>query len=264
MPAPNQVQLSFLRFKKNSYINVEGKKDADRFYIIREGQVQISKEAEIIEEDTGNILYPGDFFGVVSCMSQHASIESAKALSDVTVVSVYRDQFGLLIQKHSPIAMKIIKSFSHKLRYFDSAITRLSFKGNVEENPKYLYNIGDYYLTKKQLNHSFYAFKKFMQYWVSYENALLFIERGFEPINSNVKAMADSQDKLDYLTRITAERLADPRYKPIGTAWDFWLCGAYYQPFIEELQAIMWKEDYTPEAGAAAINKGYTECIELQ
>lgn len=164
MPAPNQVQLSFLRFKKNSYINVEGKKDADRFYIIREGQAQISKEAEIIEEDTGNILYPGDFFGVVSCMSQHASIESAKALSDVTVVAVYRDQFGLLIQKHSPIAMKIIKSFSHKLRYFDSAITRLSFKGNVEENPKYLYNIGDYYLTKKQLNHAFYAFKKFMQY----------------------------------------------------------------------------------------------------
>ncbi len=48
--------------KKNSYINVEGKQDADRFYIIREGQVQISKEAEIIEEDTGNTLYPGDFF----------------------------------------------------------------------------------------------------------------------------------------------------------------------------------------------------------
>ena len=100
MAAPNQVQLSLLRFKKNSYINVEGKKDADRFYILREGQLQISKEAEIIEEDTGSILYPGDFFGVVSCMSQHASIESAKALNDVTVVAVYRDQFGILIQKH--------------------------------------------------------------------------------------------------------------------------------------------------------------------
>ncbi len=158
------VQLSIMRFKKGSYINVEGKHDADRFYIIREGQVQISKEAEIIEEDTGNILYPGDFFGVVSCMSTHESIESAKALNDVSVIAVYRDQFGILIQKHSPIAMKIIKSFSHKLRYFDSAITRLSFKGNIEENPKYLYNIGDYYLKKKQLSHAFYAFKKFIQY----------------------------------------------------------------------------------------------------
>jgi len=160
---PN-IQLSIMRYKKGSYINVEGKHDADRFYIIREGQVQISKEAEIIEEDTGNILYPGDFFGVVSCMSNHESIESAKALNDVSVIAVYRDQFGVLIQKHSPIAMKIIKQFSHKLRYFDAAITRLSFKGNIEENPKYLYNIGDYYLKKNQLSHAFYAFKKFIQY----------------------------------------------------------------------------------------------------
>jgi CRP/FNR family transcriptional regulator len=60
--------------------------------------------------------------------------------------------------------MKIIKSFSHKLRYFDSSITRLSFKGNVEENPRYLFNIGDYYLKRKQLNHAFYALKKFIQH----------------------------------------------------------------------------------------------------
>lgn len=164
MSNPNQVQLSMMRFKKNTYVNVEGKQDADRFYILKEGRVQISKEAEVIEEDTGNILYPGDFFGVVSCMSNHPSIETAKALNDITVICVYRDQFGLLIQKHSPVAMKIITSFSHKLRYFDSAITRLSFKGNIEENPKYLFNIGDYYLKKKQLNHAFYALKKYLQH----------------------------------------------------------------------------------------------------
>ncbi len=164
MATASQVQLSIMQFKKSSYINIEGKQDADRFYILKEGQVQISKESEVIEEDTGNILYPGDFFGVVSCMSNHRSIESARALKDVVVICVYRDQFGILIQKYSPIAIKIIKSFSQKLRYFDSAITRLSFKGNVEENPKYLYNIGDYYLKKKQLSHAFYAFKKYMQY----------------------------------------------------------------------------------------------------
>jgi CRP-like cAMP-binding protein len=164
MPDPSQVQLSIMRFKRGSYVNVEGKHDADRFYIIREGKVQLAKEAEIIEEDTGNILYPGDFFGVVSCMSNHASIESARALEDIAVIAVYREQFGVLIHKHSPIAMKIIRSFSHKLRYFDSAITRLSFKGNIEENPKYLYNIGDYYLRKKQLSHAFFAFKRYIQY----------------------------------------------------------------------------------------------------
>jgi len=170
MVISNQVQLSIIHFKRNSYINVEGKRDADRFYIIREGQIQISKEAEIIEEDTGNILYPGDFFGVVSCMSNRPCIESAKALKDSSLICVYRDQFGLLIQKHSAIAMKIIISFSHKLRYFDSAITRLSFKGNIIENPNYLYNIGDYYLKRKQLNHAYYAFRKYLQFCPEGEN----------------------------------------------------------------------------------------------
>ena len=59
MANESQVQLSIMQFKKQSYINVEGKQDASRFYIIKLGQVQISKESEIIEEDTGNILSRG-------------------------------------------------------------------------------------------------------------------------------------------------------------------------------------------------------------
>jgi CRP/FNR family transcriptional regulator len=158
------LKLQVTPFKKDTYINVEGKPDANRFYIIKEGQVQISRISEVIEEDTGNILYPGDFFGVVSCMSNHASIETAKALKELLLICVYREQFDLMIQKHSAIAMKIITSFSHKLRFFDSAITRLSFKGNVEEDPKNLFKIGKYYLEKNQNSHAFYAFKKFIQY----------------------------------------------------------------------------------------------------
>jgi CRP/FNR family transcriptional regulator len=158
------LKLQVTPFKKDTYINVEGKPDANRFYIIKDGQVQISRISEVIEEDTGNILYPGDFFGVVSCMSNHSCIETAKALKELALICVYREQFDLMIQKHSAIAMKIITSFSHKLRYFDSAITRLSFKENVEEDPKNLFKIGKYYLEKKQNSHAFYAFKKFIQY----------------------------------------------------------------------------------------------------
>ena len=162
MAGPLKLQVT--PFKKDTYINVEGKPDANRFYIIKDGQVQISRISEVIEEDTGNILYPGDFFGVVSCMSNHSCIETAKALKELALICVYREQFDLMIQKHSAIAMKIITSFSHKLRYFDSAITRLSFKENVEENPKNLFKIGKYYLEKNQNSHAFYAFKKFIQY----------------------------------------------------------------------------------------------------
>src|SRR5512145_2775282 len=104
----NPLQLSFVTFKKDSYIIVEGKQNADRFFIIRQGKVRISKEVEVVEEEGGNVLGPGDFFGVVSTMSGHSHIETAQALTDVTLISVQREQYGILIEKNTPVAMKII------------------------------------------------------------------------------------------------------------------------------------------------------------
>ncbi len=53
------LQLSIVNFQRNSYIIVEGKQNADCFYIIRSGKVRISKEVEVVEEEGGNILAPG-------------------------------------------------------------------------------------------------------------------------------------------------------------------------------------------------------------
>ena len=76
------LQLSFVNFKKDSYIIVEGKQNADRFFIIRSGKVRITKDVEVVEEEGGNTLGPGDSFGVVSTMSNHSHIETAQAMSD--------------------------------------------------------------------------------------------------------------------------------------------------------------------------------------
>jgi CRP-like cAMP-binding protein len=107
----NPLQLTFVNFKKDSYIIVEGKQNADRFYIIKAGKVRISKQVEVVEEEGGNIYGPGDFFGVVSTMSSHSHIETAQAITDVTLISVQRDQYGTLIEKNTPVAMKIIMGF---------------------------------------------------------------------------------------------------------------------------------------------------------
>ena len=88
----NQLQLTFVNFKKDSYIIVEGKQNADRFFILRQGKVRVFKEVEVVEEEGGNILGPGDFFGVVSTMSSHSHIETAQALTDVTLISVQKEQ----------------------------------------------------------------------------------------------------------------------------------------------------------------------------
>ncbi len=157
------LQLSIVNFKKNSYIIVEGKQNADAFYILRSGKVRISKETEVVEEEGGNILAPGDFFGVISTMSSHSHIETALALSDVSLISVARDQYGLLIERNAPVAMKIIQSFSRKMRYLDEALTRLTFKNTASGDPSHLFKVAEYYARQSQYNQAYYAYYRFLQ-----------------------------------------------------------------------------------------------------
>jgi len=175
MSAP--LQLSFVNFAANSFIIVEGKRNADKFYIIRSGKVRLSKEVQIVSEEQGDTLGPGDFFGVVSTMSGHSHIETAKALTDVTLISVQKEQFSQLIQNNAPVAMKIILQFSKRMRYLDEALTRLTLKNNAAEDPSHVFNIGEYYAKRNQYNQAFYAYQKYVKCCPSGENVGAAMER---------------------------------------------------------------------------------------
>ncbi len=157
------VQLSFVNFKKGSYITVEGKTDTDKFYIIQQGKVQIVKDGAVVEEEEGNLLNPGDFFGVVACMSNHSQIDTAIALTDVVLISVPYSQFSQLIEKNASIAMKIIYSFSRKVRYLDESLTRITLKKNIETSVSHLFTIGEYYLKMSKFDLALYAYYHYMK-----------------------------------------------------------------------------------------------------
>jgi CRP-like cAMP-binding protein len=165
------LQLSFVKFKKDSYIVLEGKQKADRFFIIREGQVLISKEVEVVAEEGGNVLNPGDFFAVVSTMSSHSHIETALAVSDVTVISVQKDQYSALIQHNNGVAMKIILQFSQRMRYLDEALSTLALKNNSEDGVSQLFTVGEYYANTDQYNHAYYAYSRYLELCPEGENA---------------------------------------------------------------------------------------------
>jgi CRP-like cAMP-binding protein len=150
---------------------VEGKPNADRFFIIRQGKVRISKDVEVVEEEGGSVLGPGDFFGVVSTMSSHSQIETAQAITDVTLISVMKEQYGQLIQNNTPVAMKIILQFSKRMRYLDEALTRLTLKNTAEEDVSHLYNVAEYYTRQNQYAHAYYAFNQYIKYCPQGENA---------------------------------------------------------------------------------------------
>ncbi|GAB6089006.1 cyclic nucleotide-binding domain-containing protein [Spirochaeta dissipatitropha] len=163
MAQENPLQLAFVSFPQGAYIIVEGKANADCFYIIRSGKVQISKEVEVVQEEKGNLLGPGDFFGVVSTMSAHSHIETARAVTEVSMIAVRREQYPLLIERNTPVAMKIIEAFSKRMRYLDEALAQRTYKASAEMNSNHLFNVGEYYLKQNQYNLAFYAYYQYLK-----------------------------------------------------------------------------------------------------
>lgn len=166
--AGNQFKIE--NYAANSLILVEGKRNAGNFYIIRSGRVRVTRTNKVIAEEPYSILGPGDFFGVISCMSGHARLETSVAVENVSLISVEKAMFGMLIQKNPAVAMKIIRFFSQKLRLFDTAITNISFTNSVQEHPEHLFNVGAYYLKKRLLTSGVYALQRYLQYCPQGEN----------------------------------------------------------------------------------------------
>ncbi len=191
------LQLSIVSFKKNSYITVEGKQNAVNFYIIRAGKVRIGKEVEVVEEEGGNILGPGDFFGVVSTMSSHSHIETAYALTDVSLISVRRDQYDMLIERNTPIAMKIIQGFSRKMRYLDEALARLTLKNTAKEDPSHLFKVAEYYARQSQYNQAYYAYYRYLQHCPQGEHTAVAKER-MAKIHPYAKAVYLDKKNADF------------------------------------------------------------------
>jgi CRP-like cAMP-binding protein len=110
-------------------------------------------------------------------MSSHSHIETAQALTDVTLISVQKEQYGQLIQNNTPVAMKIILQFSKRMRYLDEALTRLTLKNNAESDPSHLFKVAEYYAKQSQYNQAYYAYHQYIKYCPRGQNVNLARER---------------------------------------------------------------------------------------
>jgi CRP-like cAMP-binding protein len=171
------IRLSFVNFKKDSYIVVEGKQNADRFFIIRDGTVRISKAVEMVAEEQGSALRSGDFFGVESTMSNHSYIETAHSLTDVTLISVPREQYGELIRHNVAVAMKIILQFSRRMRYLDEALTRMTLKNKADEDSAQLFWVGACYDRLGRHELAYYAYARYLKHCPQGEHVQLVRDR---------------------------------------------------------------------------------------
>ncbi|MDR2510010.1 MAG: cyclic nucleotide-binding domain-containing protein [Spirochaetaceae bacterium] len=157
-------QLSIVAYRKGMYIILEGNRDSERFFIIQQGTVQLSRGGEAFQQESSSTLNPGDFFGVISSMAQKSHLETAQALTDVTLVAANRSQFEGLIQYNTPIAMKVIQQFSRRMRYLNNELASLALQSSGAQNDAgNLFNAGQNYFKQKKYKIAAYAFKRYMQ-----------------------------------------------------------------------------------------------------
>jgi len=172
---------------KGAYIYLENSEPVPRvFYIIVEGQVELVRNTSIVGTDQRKTLGKGDFFGVETAMTGHRRMESAITLSPTMLIEVPHDQFRILITRSAPLAMKIIRSFSMKLREFDTAITNISIQQvNIEEDPSHLFDLGKEWYKYQRFDHAAYAFQKYLQYCPKGNNvsqAKLYLQKMNKPL----------------------------------------------------------------------------------
>lgn len=102
------------RYPAQKVICAEGD-PANKLYLIRDGQVRISKMIPGAGEEALAVLKPGEFFGEMSLLGETERSAHAIAHTQCTLMEIPKDDFEKLLLRNSEIARKFFWEFSRIL-----------------------------------------------------------------------------------------------------------------------------------------------------
>lgn len=160
----SKTPFRLISVKKGSFPTLEGDSHSDSFFIIKQGQVLEVTSSLPERLSREELLCTGDFFGIISCMARRPRLHTTQVLEDSQFIEVRRTDFKNLLEDNTPIALKIIRSFSRKLRFYDNIFSKLSFMMDTDRDISQLFEIGEYYFGKKMFaHHAAYAYERFLE-----------------------------------------------------------------------------------------------------
>ncbi|MBO8128566.1 MAG: Crp/Fnr family transcriptional regulator [Peptococcaceae bacterium] len=96
---------------------------ADRTYYIEDGYVKIYRLGFDGREITvGSIRNPGELMGVSETLYHGKRTCFARAIADVKLVLLSREQFDSVLQKHPELAVKVASLLAARMRYAESML----------------------------------------------------------------------------------------------------------------------------------------------
>ncbi len=112
--------------------------DASAFFAVVSGKVKIFKVSPDGKEHTLHIQIPGDLVAEAAIFDSKTYPASCMALEDSTLVRIPREGFLNLIKSHPELALKMMGSYSKRLRHFVLKIEELSLKDIKSRLASYL------------------------------------------------------------------------------------------------------------------------------
>jgi CRP-like cAMP-binding protein len=125
-------------------------------------------------------------------MAAHGYIESAVALTDVSLLAVERKQYGSLIRKVNSIAVNSITAFSQRLRELDVAFSQRALKNTAQSDYSHIVQIGDFYNNSGKLKSALYAYRRYLELCPGVYNE--------DEINAKIASIEDyvTEPRLEY------------------------------------------------------------------
>jgi CRP/FNR family cyclic AMP-dependent transcriptional regulator len=115
------------RFPKHKTIVEEGL-PGDYMYVIREGRVKVTKLSGDGREKILELLEAGSFFGEMSLLDSAPRSASVKALTDVRILALARNDFLKVLRRSPDLALAVIQELTQRLRQQDEQASSLSFQ----------------------------------------------------------------------------------------------------------------------------------------
>ncbi len=102
-------------YRKGAVI-IEERTEAERFFIIYRGKIEITKKFESDEEFVLSVQSDGDFFGEMALLDERPRSATARALEPTIVLETTRKNFETLLYKAPTLAYRIMRELSSRLR----------------------------------------------------------------------------------------------------------------------------------------------------
>ncbi|AKK25509.1 Crp/Fnr family transcriptional regulator [Mycobacterium sp. EPa45] len=143
---PDDVAQLCDRLRRSHYVAgqliFEQGEPGERLYIVTRGKVKIGTRADDGRENLLSILGPSDMFGELSVLDPGTRMSTAKALTDVTVVSMDRTQLQEWIAPRPHVAEQLMRVLARRLRRMTTSRSDLVFTDAPGRVAKLLLRLG--------------------------------------------------------------------------------------------------------------------------